>query len=278
MRFAQKLEGAVKKNDSLLCVGLDPDLDRMPAKLARGRDRLYQFNKAIIDATADLVCAFKLNSAMYEAEGSEGIEQLQKSCLYLREHYPELPIILDYKRADIGNTNNYYAQFAFDYLDVDAITINPYMGQEANEPFLKYKDKGIIVLCRTSNPGAGEFQDLVFKGKALYRIVAESVMEKWNSNNNCLLVIGSPFPKELAEIRKALGDKVTFLIPGLGSQGGDAKKTVQASVNSKGGGVIINSSREVIFASNKADFAQAARVKAKKLRDTINSYRKGAKV
>jgi orotidine-5'-phosphate decarboxylase len=273
MSFNKKLAARVAQSNSLLCVGLDPDVDKMPGHIAKQRDPLLVFNKSIISALADLVCAFKLNSAMYEAEGSSGIDQLQKSCIYLQEHYPDIPIILDFKRADIGNTNEYYARFAFDYLGVDAITINPYMGEAANEAFLKYKDKGIIVLCRTSNLGAGEFQDLEVDGKKLYRIVAEKVMHDWNVNNNCLLVVGSPYPKELAEIRQVLGDEVVFLVPGMGTQGGDAERTVKAGINSKKEGIIINSSREVIYASDKADFAEAARARALFLRDAINKYR-----
>ncbi|HSX52996.1 MAG TPA: orotidine-5'-phosphate decarboxylase [Patescibacteria group bacterium] len=273
MTFLEMLDGAVTKNNSLLCVGLDPDITKIPKAVTSKPNPLYTFNKAIIDATADLVCAFKLNSAFYEAYGSDGIEQLQKTCAYIHKKYPELPIILDFKRGDIGNTNNYYAEFAFDYLGVDAITISPYMGREANEPYLAYKDKGIIVLCRTSNPGAGEFQDLEVGGKKVYRIVAEEVMSKWNKNKNCLLVIGSPYPDELLEIRQALGNDAVFLIPGLGSQGGDAKKTVQAGINTMGKGIVINSSREVIYASADGNYAAAAQTKAIELRNIINKYR-----
>jgi orotidine-5'-phosphate decarboxylase len=273
MGFKEKLTASWEKSGSLLCVGLDPDLAKLPASMVGGNEPLFEFNKAIIDATADLACVFKPNSAMYEAYGASGIGQLQKTCNYLRKNYPEIPILLDFKRADIGNTNTYYAQFAFDYLGVDAITINPYMGKEANEAFLAYQDKGIVVLCRTSNPGAGELQDLEIDGKRLYRIVAEHVMNEWNKNNNCSLVIGSPYPEELAEIRQMLGDEVIFLIPGAGTQGGEIEKTVKAGINSKGAGVIINSSREILFASNGEDFAEAARKKATLLKDEINKYR-----
>jgi orotidine-5'-phosphate decarboxylase len=273
MQFSKKLATIVAQNNSLLCVGLDPDITKLPPSISGHQKPLFAFNKVIIDATADLVCAFKLNSAMYEATGSSGIDQLQKSCIYLNKHYPTIPIILDFKRGDIGNTNNYYAQFAFEYLGVDAITINPYMGEFANQPFLKYKNKGIFVLCRTSNPGADEFQDLQVKGKKIYRIVAEEVLNKWNKHNNCFLVIGSPYPNELAEIRRVIGDKGTFLIPGLGTQGGNAEKTVKAGLNSKGQGAIINSSREVIYASRNANFGASARAKAIVLRDEINKYR-----
>jgi len=274
MGFKNKLVASWAKSNSLLCVGLDPDRTKMPTHVSTDPQALLKFNTAIIDATADLVSVYKLNSAMYEAEGAEGIEQLLKTCQYLQKKYPDIPLILDFKRGDIGNTNNYYAQFAFDYLGVDAVTISPYMGKEANEAYLAHKEKGIIVLCRTSNPGAGEFQDLEVGGKKVYRIVAEAVMNEWNDNNNCSLVIGSTYPGELAEVRQSLGDEVIFLIPGLGTQGGNAAKTVQAGINKAGTGVIINSSREVLFASNGTDFADAARTKATQLRDEINSYRK----
>lgn len=273
MSFFQKLAKSVVSNNSLLCIGLDPDIDKIPKKVSWSDNPLFEFNKAIVDATADLVCAFKPNSAFYEAYGSSGVEQLHKTCAYIRKTYPDLPIILDYKRGDIGNTNNYYARFAFDYLGVDAVTITPYLGREANQSFLDYKDKGIMVLCRTSNPGAGEFQDLEVSGKKVYRIVAEEVMGAWNKNNNCLLVIGSPYPNELSEIRQALGDKAIFLVPGLGTQGGNARDTVKAGLNIKGDGLIISSSRSIIYSSNETDFAKAVRAKAINTRDEINSYR-----
>ncbi|MEK7152557.1 MAG: orotidine-5'-phosphate decarboxylase [Patescibacteria group bacterium] len=272
MDFKRKLHASTAKNNSLLCVGLDPDSAKLPATLT-GADNLYQFNKAIIDATNDLVCAYKPNSAFYEAAGEQGIKQLQKTCAYIREHHPDIPILLDFKRADIGNTNAYYAQFAFDYLGVDAITINPYMGREANEPFLGYADKGIVVLCRTSNSGAGEFQDLEVEGKKLYQIVAEHVAREWNDNQNCLLVIGAPYPEELANIRSVVGEDMTFLVPGVGSQGGSLEPTLTAGLTQAGGGLIINSSREVIFASDGTDFAEVARQKAMALKEEINKYR-----
>ncbi|HEY1645444.1 MAG TPA: orotidine-5'-phosphate decarboxylase, partial [Candidatus Saccharimonadales bacterium] len=219
------------------------------------------------------VCAYKLNSAMYEANGSDGIAQLQKSCEYLKLHYPDIPIILDFKRGDIGNTNSYYAQFAFDYLGVDAITISPYMGKEANKAFLAYKNKGIFVLCRTSNPGAGEFQDLEVAGEKLFEVVAKEVMRTWNGNSNCGLVVGSPYPEEQSIIRKLVGDDVIFLVPGVGAQGGSIEATVRSSLNSSKSGIIINSSRAIIFASNGTDFASAAAKEAKRTRDEINRYR-----
>ncbi len=275
MDFKHKLNKIVKINNSLLSVGLDPDLGKLPASFAKTPESLFEFNKAIIDATADLVCVYKLNSAMYERQGAGGIEQLHSTCAYIGENYPDIVVILDFKRGDIGNTNNYYAQFAFDYLGVDAITISPYMGKEANESYLAYQDKGIIILCQTSNPGAGEFQDLVIDGKKLYQIVAEHVISEWNYNNNCHMVIGATYPKQLAEIRQIAGDEVVFLVPGVGAQGGSLEQAVRAGINSKGDGLIINSSREIIFASSGQDFAEAARNKASELRGNINQFRGG---
>jgi len=273
MDFLIKLRAAEARNNSLLCVGLDPDVAKLPSSIASQPDPLFTFNKAIIDATADLVSVYKPNTAFYEGLGADGVKQLKQTCEYIQQNYSGIPILLDFKRGDIGNTNNYYAEYAFEYLGVDAITVHPYFGQEASEAFLAYKEKGIVILCRSSNPGAGEFQDLEVDGKKLYRIVAEAVMNKWNENKNCLLMIGSPYPEELAEVRQALGDDVTFLIPGIGAQGGDVEATVKAGVNSKGTGVMISASRSVIFAGNGEDFAEAARAEAIKLRDEINKYR-----
>ena len=274
MTFGEKLERTAAKNDSLLCVGLDPDISKLPPAVQRKADPLFEFNKAIIDATADLACTFKPNSAFYEAGGDAGIFQLKKTCDYLRRQYPDVPVILDFKRGDIGNTNEHYARFAFEYLGVDAITIQPYLGSEANQAFLVYKDKGMFVLCRTSNPGAGEFQDVEVGGKKLYQLVAEKVAADWNENGNCHLVMGAPYPEELAWARKAMGEDMLFLVPGAGTQGGDLAKTVKAGVNNRGMGIVVNSSREVLYASAGDDFAEAARAKAKSIRDEINKNRR----
>ena len=273
MDFKTKLAAAWEKNNSLLCVGLDPDLEKFAKHLKPSVESIFDFNKAIIDATAEFVCAFKPNSAFYESHGAEGIEQLKKTCDYLRQTYPHIPILLDSKRGDIGNTNEHYATFAFDYLGADAVTIAPYMGREANQAFLDRKDKGIIVLCRTSNPGAGEFQDLDVGGQKLYQLVAEHVIQQWNQNGNCLLVVGATSSPELVDVRSLIGDDVTLLIPGIGLQGGDVEATVRGGINIKGTGAIINSSRGIIFASAGEDFAQAAEAEAKKVRDEINKYR-----
>lgn len=272
MTFQNKLNQVVKKADSLVCVGLDSDIEKIPSFLKEKKYPLFEFNKAIIDGTADLVCAYKPNSAFYEAEGASGIEQLKMTCDYLRSKYPDTIIILDAKRADIGSTNEGYIKFIFDYLGVDAVTLHPYLGKEAVQPFLDKRDKGCIVLCRTSNPGAGEFQDLDTGGEKLYKVIAKKVVEEWNENDNCLLVVGATYPEELREVRKIAGD-MTFLVPGVGAQGGDIEKTVKAGLNSKGSGLIISSSRGIIFASTSRDFAQKARTAAEALKDEINKYR-----
>lgn len=270
MKFVEKLHAAVTETGSLLCIGLDSEVTKLP----EGVDQAA-FNKVIVDATHDLVCAYKPNTAFYEAQGAEGIQVLKDTCDYIREVAPDVLIILDAKRADIGNTNNGYVQFAYDYLGADAITLHPYLGGEALEPFLKRADKGAIILCRTSNPGSGEFQDSVAGTKKLYEFIANSVAHDWNVNKNCLLVVGATYPEEAATIRQIVGDDVWFLVPGVGAQGGSVEATMNAAQNSHGDGLIISSSRDIIFASSGSDFAEAARSKADALRSEINTYRKG---
>lgn len=268
MGFLQKLDAAVDKNNSLLCVGLDPDASKIPVS----QKSYFDFNKAIIDATAGTVCAFKPNLAFYEEKGAEGIKQLEQTCQYIRERYPDIPIILDFKNGDIGNTNNYYAGFAFRHLQVDAITIQPYEGQKALQPFLDCKEKGIIVLCKMSDEGSGEFQDLEVNGRKLFLEVADRVATKWNANGNCLLVVGATYPDDLAQVRQLAGD-MTILVPGIGAQGGDIEAALKAGLNSDGKGLIINSSRAILYASDGEDFAEAAGAAATKMRDEINQYR-----
>lgn len=274
MNFLDKLNKAIEKNNSLVCVGLDSDFDKLPqsVKDENHEHPQFEFNKDIINATADLVCAYKPNTAFYEARGEKGIKELKLTCDYINNMYPHIPIILDAKRADIGNTNVGYMKFCYDYLNIDAVTLQPYLGSEALRPFLDNKEKGVIILCRTSNPGAGEFQDLKIGEEALYQIVAKRVANDWNSNNNCLLVVGATYPEELAEIRKRTGD-MTFLVPGVGAQGGDVEATLKAGLNSEKRGLIINSSRGIIFASSEEDFDERAREETQKLRDQINQYR-----
>ncbi len=270
MTFQEKLDKIIKKNKSLVCVGLDSDISKLSSG---GRDfpvgntteqylSQLSFNKYIIEETHDLVCSYKLNTAFYESIGHEGVNALKDTCDYLVKKYPEIPIIIDAKRGDIGNTNNGYVQFIFNYLGGDAVTVHPYLGEEAIRPFLDTKDKGVIVLCKTSNKGSDEFQNLKVDGTPLYQIVAKNVAKKWNKNKNCMLVVGATYPEELKEVRKIVGD-MTLLIPGIGAQGGDLEATLKAGLNSKKQGVIINSSRGIIFSANP-------RNEAMKLRNSIN--------
>lgn len=271
--FYDKLINAINKQNSLLCIGLDSEFEKLPVKIKQQKNPQYVFNKAIIETTADLACAYKPNTAFYEARGKDGIEDLYKTCLFIRKNYPGIVIIIDAKRADIGNTNNGYVEFVFDYLEADAITLHPYLGQEAIQPFLNRKDKGSIILCRTSNPGAGEFQDLLVGKKPFYQVIAENIVKNWNTNNNCGLVAGATSPKELSEIR-AIAPNLPLLIPGIGTQGGDLEKAVRAGVDKNGSNAIINASRSVIFAGSNDDFAKKARAEAKKLKHDINKFRK----
>lgn len=259
---------------SSICIGLDPEYQRLPDRLKQGHslaDAIFAFNREIIDATHDLVCAYKPNSGFYEGMGEEGIHALYQTTEYLRTNYPAIPIILDAKRADNSNTNRGYVASAFDRLGVDAITVHPYMGKEALAPFLARPDKGIIVLVKTSNSGSGEFQDLPVgeKGEPLYQVVARQVAQHWNTAGNCGLVVGATYPDELRQVRAIVGD-LPLLIPGLGSQGGDVQATVQAGHDSKGQGMILNSSRAIIYASSGNDFAQAARTATLALAAEIN--------
>lgn len=259
MTFYQKLDAIVQKQNSLVCVGLDSDASKITGSQ-------FSFNKAIIDATHDLVCAYKPNSAFYEARGTEGIAELKKTCDYIREKFSDIVLILDAKRADIGSSNTGYVTFAFDWLGVDGITLHPYLGKEALQPFLDRKEKGSIILCRTSNPGAGEFQD------AMYKTIADHVAREWNSNNNCALVVGATYPDELSIVRRIVGD-MPILVPGIGTQGGGIEATLKAGLNSKRAGLIINSSRGIIFPSEGANFENRSREEALKLRDSINAFR-----
>lgn len=272
---------------NFVCVGLDPDLKKIPTCVlscsdeCKGtistEDTIVEFNKAIVDLTKDLASTYKPNVAFFEAHGTDGLVALRRTIEYINAVAPDVPVILDAKRADIGNTNAGYVDAAFEYLGADAITVHPYLGAEALQPFLNCADKGIIVLCRTSNKGAGEFQDKsvsVVPGfnMPFYQYVARQVATDWNKNNNCLLVVGATYPEELAQVRKIVGD-MPILIPGIGAQGGDVEKTVLAGKDSRGQGMIINSSRGIIYASNGPDFAEASRAETLKLHNLINQYR-----
>ncbi|HEX5455959.1 MAG TPA: orotidine-5'-phosphate decarboxylase [Candidatus Saccharimonadales bacterium] len=266
MDFKSKLDEAVEKNSSLVCVGLDPDPDKLPEEFKAAEKPLFEFNKSIIDATHDSVCAYKPNSAFYEALGVDGIEQLKATCDYIRENYPDIPIILDYKRGDIGNTNAKYAQFAFEYLGADAVTLQPYQGGEALQPFLEYKDKGIIILAKTSNDGSAEFQNLQTEGKPLYEHVAEKAVKEWNMNGNIGLVAGATYPEELKRIREIAGEDTIILVPGIGAQGGDLEVMLKAGLNGSHKGLIINSSRGIIYSDNPAQTAAELKTQVGQLR------------
>lgn len=224
----------------------------------------FEFDKNIIDQTFDLVCAYKPNSAFYEAEGAAGLETLKKTIHYIREKSPDIPIILDAKRGDIGNTNEAYVKAIFDDLGVDAVTIHPYLGKEAVEPFLQRTEKGIIVLVKTSNPGAGEFQDLMVDGKPLYQVVAEHVATEWNTNGNCAVVVGATYPDELKKVREIVGD-MPILVPGIGAQGGDLENALKNGLNSQKQGLIISSSRGIIFSDNPREAAQALHLQVQEI-------------
>ena len=274
--FITKLE-ACWQQDNFVCVGLDSDYEQLPDAIKIGRpveDALLHFNREIIDATHDLVCAYKPNAAFYEAQGEAGLRALMNTVNYIREAYPRIPVILDAKRADIGSTNLGYVQSAFDGMGVDAITVHPYLGREALAPFLAHREKGIIVLVKTSNPGSGEFQDLPVgpEQEPLYLVVARHVAQEWNSNGNCAIVVGATYPEELRCARALVGD-MPILIPGIGTQGGEVAAIVKAGQDSRGWGMIINASRSIIFASKGGDFAVAARAATEQLRAEINRYR-----
>lgn len=273
MNFLQKLDIAVEKNNSLLCVGLDPDNSKIPEKFKSIDNGVFEFLKSIVDSTSDLVCAYKPNSAFFEENGSVGIKSLEEICDYINSTYPEIPIIYDCKRGDIGNTNKAYAVSAFEKLKVDAVTLHPYFGKESLAPFLEYRDKGQIILIKSSNQGSNEIQNLDLGGKQLYEFIAEKVVNDWNENNNCLLMIGATYPEEMATVRKIAGDDIQFLVPGVGAQSGNIEKMLSAGLNSAKKGLIVSSSREILYANNGEDFANAAREAAVELKNKINSYR-----
>jgi len=266
MDFIEKLTNATRENKSLLCVGLDTDPARMPSKVS-----VFEFNNTIIGATTDLVCAYKINLAFYEAQGDEGLDALRRTIKCIPDH---IPIIGDAKRGDIGNTAKAYARAMFDNLGFDATTVNPYLGFDSIEPFIQYREKGIFILCRTSNAGALDFQSLNCEtesgSRPLFELVALKAKE-WNMYCNIGLVVGATYPEELKLIRQS-HPEMPLLIPGIGAQGGDLALTVRYGVNSQGEKAIINSSRQIIYASPEKDFAQAARRAATELRDQINYH------
>lgn len=270
MKFNDKLQKIWVQSDSLLMVGLDPDPHRMPADLAQSPQGLLDFCKGIVDATAGFTCGFKPQIAYFSAIGAEQV--LEQICTYIRLQFPQHVLVLDAKRGDIGSTAQQYAMEAFDRYQADAVTINPYMGMDSAEPYLERGDKGVIVLCRTSNPGGSDLQALNVDGVPLYLKVAEMVANRWNRQNQCSLVVGATFPEELAKVRACVGD-MPLLVPGIGAQGGDIAATCQAGCDSKGYGMMINSSRAILYASKDNDWLKASARAAEQTRDAINQYR-----
>jgi orotidine-5'-phosphate decarboxylase len=268
--FIQALSKAWRQNDSLVCVGLDPEIERFPRHLAGQGSPIFQFNKAIIDATADLVCAYKPQFAHYAAYEAE--DQLERTIEYVHRTYPGIPVILDGKRGDVGNTAERYAIEAFERYGADALTVNPYLGGDSLEPFLKHADRGVVILCRTSNPGARDLQDLEVGARRLYHVVAELAATRWNTRGNCALVVGATYPRELAEVRRIVGD-MPLLLPGVGAQGADVAQAVHNGQTRAGTGLLVSSSRAILYGSQGADFASAARAATQALRTEINRSR-----
>jgi len=267
LRFIEKLLAASRRNNTLVCCGLDPDIGKMPAGIG-----VLDFNRAIIEATSDLVSSYKINFAFYEALGADGFNILKQTIAAIPDY---IPAIGDAKRGDIGNTAKAYAKAIFDELDCDATTVSPYLGFDSIEPFIAYKERGVFILCRTSNASAVDFQSLSCHNdtgaRYLYEIVAEKA-QRWNTNNNIGLVVGATYPSELRQIRQAHRD-LPILIPGIGAQGGDLERSVRYGVDAKGERAIINSSRQILYASSGRDFAEAARREVASLRERINSFR-----
>jgi len=262
--FAERLAEAQQSSGSLLCVGLDPD----PAKLPGDIRGLHDFDRRIIDATFDLAAAYKPQIAFYSALGAEA--ELERSIRYIRERAPAALVILDAKRGDIGNTAEAYAREAFDRYGADAVTVNPYMGEDSVRPFLARKDRGAILLCRTSNPGARDFQDLDVQGLPLYARVAQLAAQRWNQHGNLMFVVGATFPREMAELRER-HPEVPFLVPGVGAQGGDLKALLAAGLDRRGAGLLISASRSINYAGGGA--ASGIRAAAAQLHSEINLER-----
>ncbi|GAB6195832.1 orotidine-5'-phosphate decarboxylase [Lysobacter xanthus] len=270
MSFMATLRRRWQTANTLVCVGLDPEPAKFPARFANDPDAVFAFCRDIADATADYACAFKPQIAHFAALGAElALEQL---IAHLKSAHPDVPVILDSKRGDIGSTAQHYATEAFDRYGADAVTANPYLGRDALQPFLDRADRGVIILCRTSNPGAGELQDLLVAGRPLYQHVAEKAAIEWNANGNVALVVGATWPEQLSEVRALVKD-VPLLVPGVGAQGGDAAAVVSHAKTPDGTGLMISSSRAVLYASRGDDYAEAAAAAARQLRDAINAHR-----
>lgn len=270
MSFMQALRRRWQQADTLVCVGLDPEPAKFPARFAADADAVFAFNRDIVDATAEFACAFKPQIAHFAALGAE--DALARLIAHIHARHPEVPVILDSKRGDIGSTAQHYVSEAFDRYRADAVTVNPYMGRDSAQPFLDRAERGVVVLCRTSNPGAGDLQDLDVGGRPLYQRVADKVANEWNGHGNCALVVGATWPEQLREVRAIVGE-LPLLVPGVGAQGGDAQAVVSHAKSADGTGLMINSSRAILYASSGDDYADAAAAAARALRDDINRYR-----
>jgi len=270
--FTQQLQSAWASQGSMLCVGFDPDPQRLPTVFQGKSEGIFEFCREIADATADIVCSFKPQFAYFASQRAEA--QLEKFTRYLKDTYPHIPVILDSKRGDIGSTADHYALEAFERYGADAVTVNPYMGFDTIKPYLKYVGKGVIVLCRTSNPGGSDLQFLNVSpdGEPLYLHVAKLAAQEWNTSGQISLVVGATFPEEIAKVRAIVGE-MPLLIPGIGAQGGDIDATVKAGsiANQPGTGMMINSSRAILYASSGNDFAEAARKVAVATRDALRT-------
>ncbi len=268
--FTQQLQSAWASQGSMLCIGLDPDPKRLPPSLQGKPEGIFEFCREIADATADLACSFKPQFAYFASQGAEA--QLEKLIAHLKNKYPKIPVILDSKRGDIGSTAEHYALEAFERYGADAVTVNPYLGFDSVEPYLRHAGKGVIVLCRTSNPGGSDLQflNVAPNGEPLYLHVAKLAAQQWNVSGQISLVVGATFPEEIAKVRAVVGE-MPLLIPGIGAQGGDIDATVKAGSipNKPGTGMMINSSRAILYASSGSDFAEAARKVAQSTRDAL---------
>ncbi len=270
MTFIDLLKARWASADSLLAVGLDPDPARFPAHLRGRDDAILDFCRSIVDATADLVCAFKPQIAYFASARAE--DQLEAVIAHIRSAHPAVPVILDAKRGDIGSTAEHYAREAFERYRAHAVTLSPYMGFDSIQPYLEYADRGAFLLCRTSNAGGSDLQMLETGNEKLFERVARLAATAWNSNGQLGLVVGATFPDELARVRSIVGE-LPVLVPGIGTQGGEVRASVVAGETKSGIGIVINSSRAILYAGASEDFADAARAAAQRTRDEINRYR-----
>jgi orotidine-5'-phosphate decarboxylase len=275
MHFMQSLHQAWQRNDSLVCVGLDPEPAKFPPHLRDTPDAVYTFCRAIVDATADRVCAYKPQIAHFAALRAE--DALERLIAHIHDAHPGVPVVLDAKRGDIGSTAQHYATEAFERYRADAVTLNPYLGRDSIQPFLDRADKGVILLCHTSNPGAADLQDLIVESTngerlPLYQHLARTIARDWNANGNCALVTGATWPEQLAQVRVLVGD-MPLLVPGIGAQGGDVEAVLRHGRTADGTGLMISSSRAILYAGDGEDFEVAARKATETLRDQINRCR-----